>query len=146
MISSKLSLLAMIALFCMIFIDLSQTAPLNKRQKVGEVAFADFTDGAEGRFTWTNIPGNRCRVTGQFNKGLEDPDVNNYELLLVDQDGNVIQDMTPEFKQITINPPGGSAFEKDFPSSLVTVEDVLGLKMVLKHKGNTIDEADIKRA
>ncbi|CAB5356522.1 unnamed protein product [Rhizophagus irregularis] len=94
MISRKLFFFAMVTLFCMIFIELSQTAPLIKRQ-VGKVAFADF----EG--------------------------------------------FTDEFRrEVTINPPGSSPFEVDFPS--MTVEDVVGDNLVLKFKEYKIGEAKIK--
>ncbi|CAB4413874.1 unnamed protein product [Rhizophagus irregularis] len=142
MISRKLFFLAMVALFCMIFIELSQTAPLIKRQD-GNVAFADFEGEVTGRFTWTNIPGEKCRVTGQFNTGLDSADIGDYELFIKDDDGKVIQDLTKEFRnEVTINPPGCSPFEVDFPS--MTVGDVVGDSLVLKHKESKIGEAEIK--
>ncbi|CAB4379664.1 unnamed protein product [Rhizophagus irregularis] len=142
MISRKLFFFAMVTLFCMIFIELSQTAPLIKRQ-VGKVAFADFEGKVTGRFTWTNIPEEKCRVTGQFNTGLDKPDIGDYKLCIEDDDGKVIQDLTDEFRRkVTINPPGSSPFEVDFPS--MTVEDVVGDNLVLKFKEYKIGEAKIK--
>jgi hypothetical protein len=55
MISGKLPLLSMVALFCMVFIGLTQTAPLNKRHDGGSVAYADFETEQghrRGRYTW----------------------------------------------------------------------------------------------
>ncbi|RGB39543.1 hypothetical protein C1646_754383, partial [Rhizophagus diaphanus] len=121
---------------------LSQTAPLIKRQE-GAVAYADFEGEVTGRFTWTNIPEEKCRVTGQFNTGLNSPDIEDYELFIEDDDGKVIQNLTEEFRrEVTINPPDGSAFQVDYPS--MTAGEIVGDNLVLKFKESKIGEAKIK--
>ncbi|EXX62890.1 hypothetical protein GLOIN_2v1842098 [Rhizophagus irregularis DAOM 181602=DAOM 197198] len=90
MISRKLPFLVTVALFCMIFIGLTQTASLNKRQ--GDICFADFADGVDGLYTFTDFGGPfklkkrsiMHRVNGQFTKGFEkDTDINNYEFFIM---------------------------------------------------------------
>ncbi|GES88029.1 hypothetical protein GLOIN_2v147922 [Rhizophagus clarus] len=101
MVSRKLSLLAMIVLFC--------------------------------RFTWTNTAENVRRLIGQFNTGLEDPNVNSYELIIQDDNGNTINDLTREFtSQVTINTSGCLPYEEDFPFNLMTVESVVVNNNVLE--------------
>jgi len=135
-------LLAMIALFCMIFVGSIQSSPLDRRSFAGAVAYADFTDKVTGRFTWTNIPDNKCRMTGQWNTGFDSPNVDEYSYFLEDDKEGVIQELTKEINaQISINPPGTSPFQCDFPFSLMSVQDVEGLCFVVKHKGKTLSKA-----
>ncbi|RIA95111.1 hypothetical protein C1645_758207 [Glomus cerebriforme] len=149
MMSRKSSFLAMIALVCcMILVGVTQSTPLVPLQKrfagTGDVAYCDFTDNVTGRFTWTNIPGGKCRVTGQFNTGLESPDVSDYEFTLEDDSGKTIQDLTEGIrKQIHINVPGCSPYQCDFPFSLSSVKDVVGLCYVVKMKGKVIGKGVI---
>ncbi|GES88793.1 hypothetical protein GLOIN_2v1604363 [Rhizophagus clarus] len=129
------------ALVSLIFVGLTQSTPSIPLEKrfggAGAVAYCDFKDKVTGRFTWTNIPGNKCRVTGQFNTGFDSPDVNEYSFFLEDDKGNKVNDLTNEItSQIHINPPGCSPFQCDFPFSLTSVKDVTGLCFVVKHKVN----------
>jgi hypothetical protein len=141
----KFSTLAIITLISLIFVGLTQSTPFVPLQKrfdgTGQVAYCDFKDKVTGRFTWTNIPGNKCRVTGQFNTGLDSSDVKEYSFFLEDEDGNKVNDLTKEIAaQIHINPPGASPFECDFPFALTSVKEVKGLCFVVKHKGTTLSK------
>ena len=146
MVSRNPYLLAMIALvFCMIFVKVTQSNPLEKRfDGTGLVVYADFTGVVTGRFTWTNIPGNKCRVTGQFNTGLDNPNVSEYTFHLEDGSGSVIQDLTSDIaSQIHINPPGSSPFQCDFPFSLTSVQDVAGLCFVVNYQSHSLGSGGI---
>lgn len=141
-------ILAIFALVSLIFVGLTQSTPLVPLQKrfsgTGAVAYCDFTDKVTGRFTWTNIPGNKCRVTGQFNTGLESPDIQEYSFFLEDDKENKVHDLTKDIaSKVHINPPGASPFECDFPFSLTSVKEVTGLCFVVKHKGKTLSKAVI---
>jgi hypothetical protein len=125
MMSRQSFLLALIALVCMIFVGSTQSSPLDRRSFAGAVAYAEFTGEVTGFFTWTNIPGDKCRVTGQWNTGFESADVDEYSYFLEDDKDKVIQDLTKEINsQISINPPGTSPFQCDFPFSLMSVQEV----------------------
>ncbi|RGB24845.1 hypothetical protein C1646_725208 [Rhizophagus diaphanus] len=141
-------IIVIFALVSLIFVGLTQSTPLVSLEKrfsgTGAVAYCDFGDKVTGRFTWTNIPGNKCRVTGQFNTGLESPDVKEYSFFLEDDKGNKVHDLTKEITaQIHINPPGASPFQCDFPFSLTSVKEVTGLCFVVKHKGTTLSKGII---
>ncbi|PKY39915.1 hypothetical protein RhiirA4_394035 [Rhizophagus irregularis] len=141
-------IIAIFALVSLIFVGLTQSTPLVPLEKrfsgAGAVAYCDFGDKVTGRFTWTNIPGNKCRVMGQFNTGLESPDVKEYSFFLEDDKETKVHDLTEEIaSQIHINPPGASPFQCDFPFSLTSVKDVTGLCFVVKHKGTTLSKGII---
>ncbi|GES97377.1 hypothetical protein GLOIN_2v1604363 [Rhizophagus clarus] len=141
--SRKSLIFAFITLVSLIFVGLTQSTPLVPLQKrfTGDVAYCDFGDKVTGRFTWTNIPGNKCRVTGQFNTGLDSPNVGDYSFFLEDGSGNSVHDLTQEIaSQIHINPPGASPFQCDFPFSLTSVKDVTGLCFVVKRGGTTLSK------
>ncbi|GBC08444.1 hypothetical protein RclHR1_08110004 [Rhizophagus clarus] len=141
MISRKLPFLAiMVALFCVIFIGLTQTAPLNKRQD-DTSALADFNDDLVGRITWTND----VRVLGQFTKGLEkDTNINNYGFFIITKKGKKI-DFTKDIrKKVTIFPSGGtSPYQGDFKS--FTVQEIVGGTFFVTHKGKKFRKALIKQ-
>uniref|UniRef100_A0A1D1XV61 Gamma-aminobutyric acid receptor subunit beta n=1 Tax=Anthurium amnicola TaxID=1678845 RepID=A0A1D1XV61_9ARAE len=146
---SKLSILAFLSFVCLIFVGLTQSTPLNPLEKrfsgAGAVAYCDFKDEVTGRFTWTNIPGNKCRITGQFNTGLTSPDVKDYTFFLEDDKETVVHDLTDDIaKQIHINVPGCSPYQCDFPFSLTSVKDVTGLCFVVKMKGKTLSKGIIE--
>lgn len=143
MISRKLPLLAIIALFCMIFMGLTQSAPLNKRQDDGGGApsIADFDNGVTGRFTWVETES--YRFTGQFTRGFEkDTNIKNYEFFIVTKDGKKIDFIKDFRKNVKIYPAGGtSPFQKDYKG---TVDKLVGGYFIIKHKGKKFSEALIK--
>ncbi|CAB4429710.1 unnamed protein product [Rhizophagus irregularis] len=111
-------IIAIFALVSLIFVGLTQSTPLVPLEKrfsgAGAVAYCDFGDKVTGRFTWTNIPGNKCRVMGQFNTGLESPDVKEYSFFLEDDKETKVHDLTEEIaSQIHINPPGNDSFQRN---------------------------------
>jgi hypothetical protein len=137
MISRNLSLLAMVALFCMIFVGLTQTAPLNKRQAI---AWADFPDDL-GRTTF--VPGS-THVFGQFNRGFKkDTNINNYEFIIVTKEEKNI-DLTNGFRnKVKIYPDGSTApFEINFKVNFVS--NFVGCKFIIKHSGKIFAKALIK--
>ncbi|HEY4383927.1 MAG TPA: hypothetical protein VGN34_05545, partial [Ktedonobacteraceae bacterium] len=93
-----------------------RTAPVNAmRSSYSEaVAYADFTGDTTGRFTFTDLPGDKTRVTGQWNTGFSSADVGDYSFTLENEKGEVINDLTQDIAaQIHINVPGTSPFQKD---------------------------------
>ncbi|CAB4382109.1 unnamed protein product [Rhizophagus irregularis] len=119
MISRKLLLLAMVALFCMIFIGSTQTALLNKRQAV---VYADFANGITGQWTWTSdgfdfvkrADGDFYRFRGLFTR-----------------------------ENVKISSAGGtSPFQKVYEG--FKVSDFVGGTFFVKHKGKKFSEATIK--
>ncbi|RIA84021.1 hypothetical protein C1645_785084, partial [Glomus cerebriforme] len=155
MISRKLSLLSMIVLICMILIGLTQTAPLNKRQsgESGSVAYADFAGGdfkkrsnpVLGRFTFSNTPGKKCRVIGQFNGGLESPNIKDYILQIVKKNGDLVFDLTKTFTngKVSVHMSGTTPYQQDFNLNEVSLETVVDKLMIVKNKGNKLAEAQI---
>ncbi|WP_437105240.1 hypothetical protein [Streptomyces sp. enrichment culture] len=77
---------------------------------IGDVTY---TDMLGGRVTFTQTEDTTVRMTGQFNEGFEDPDAQ--PLLYV---GTL---PPPDKLDMTINPPGTSAFEYDYQD--VTISD-----------------------
>ncbi|MFB6571834.1 hypothetical protein [Streptomyces noursei] len=77
---------------------------------VGDVTY---TDMLGGRVTFTQITDSTVRMTGQFNEGFDDP---NAQALLY------VGDLPPaERLDMTINPPGTSAFQYDYEDT--TIDD-----------------------
>ncbi|CAB4379657.1 unnamed protein product [Rhizophagus irregularis] len=146
MISRKLPFLVTVALFCMIFIGLTQTASLNKRQ--GDICFADFADGIDGLYTFTDFGGPfklkkrsiMHRVNGQFTKGFEkDTDINNYEFFIMTKEGRKV-DFTEDFKEnVKIFPAGGTTpFQKVYKDDDHSVNNLIGGKFVVNHNGKKL--------
>jgi hypothetical protein len=138
MISRNLSLLAMVALFCMIFVGLTQTAPLNKR----DVAYADFGDG--GFFGFLDFTEGSTRVRGQFNRGFEkDTNIDHYEFIIVERGGKNI-DLTKGFRdKVNVRPDGSTApfiiiFEENF------VLDIVGGMFTIRRDEKIIAKTLIK--
>jgi hypothetical protein len=161
MISRRLSFLAMVALFCMVFIELTQTTPLNKRQEdgySGAVAYADFEDGIGGRYTFASNPDDglsargyeadhvSTRYYGLFTRGFnKDRNIKNYEFYIVTKKGRKIN-LTKDFRNtVTIYPAGGTTpFQKDLKGEANSVNEIVYGKFVVKHKGEKVIEAPIK--
>jgi hypothetical protein len=146
MISRKLLLLA---LFCMIFIGSTQTAPLNKR--VLGVAYADFENGTAGRWTWTT-DGSELdkrdnteyyRFSGSFTRGFkEDSNIQNYKFYVITKDGEKIDYTDDICKGSKISPAGGTTpFQKDYKGEALKL--AWGTFFV-EHKRKKISEASIK--
>ncbi|CAB4415781.1 unnamed protein product [Rhizophagus irregularis] len=135
MISRKLLLLATVALFCMIFIGSTQTAPLNKRQTV----FADFANGLTGEVTF--VPGS-YRLIVLFTRGFKDPNIEHYEFFVITKDRKKI-DYTKDFiKNVIISSAGGtSPFQKDYKGK---VSDFVGGTFFVYHNRKKFSEATIK--
>ncbi|MFD8804400.1 hypothetical protein [Streptomyces sp. NPDC059597] len=77
---------------------------------IGDVTY---TDMLGGRVTFTQTTDSTVRMTGQFNDGFDDP---NARCLLY------VGDLPPaDHLDVTINPPGTSAFEHDYED--VTIND-----------------------
>jgi hypothetical protein len=105
----------------------------------GSVAYADFIDTVTGRFTFTTLPGDKTRVTGQFDTGITSPDISAYQFLLQDGDQRTVQDITQHIAaQAHINVPGTNAFQVQYPGTQLT-----GLTFVVTLKGSTIGQAAI---
>jgi hypothetical protein len=150
MISRKLLLLAMVALFCMIFIGSAQTAPLNKR--VFGIAYADFSKNeVVGQWTWYSdgyeldrrANTDYYRLFGSFTRGFKkDSNIQNYELFLITKDGEKV-DYTDDFrKTVKISPAGGtSPLQKDYEGE---ARKFAGGTFFLMHKGKKLSEASIK--
>ncbi|CAB5211702.1 hypothetical protein RhiirA5_418726 [Rhizophagus irregularis] len=141
MISRKLLLLATVALFCMIFIGSTQTAPLNKREAT---AIADFNNGISGESTFIDV--GSYRLTGSFTRGCEkDTNIQNYEFFVITKDRKKI-DYTKDFiKSVKIFPAGGtSPFQKVYEGFHIC--DLVGGTFFVNHKGKKFSEALIKYA
>ncbi|CAB4415769.1 unnamed protein product [Rhizophagus irregularis] len=150
MISRKFLLLATVALFCMIFIGTTQTAPLNKRWF--GVAYADFYNEIAGQWSWTTdgyevdkgADSGFYRFRGSFTRGFKkDSNIQNYEFFAITKDGKKI-DYTKDFrKNVKIFPAGGtSPFQKDYKG--IDAIKLAGGTFFVKHKGKKLSEASIK--
>ncbi|RGB28155.1 hypothetical protein C1646_768165 [Rhizophagus diaphanus] len=149
MISRKLLLLTTVALFCMIFIGSTQTAPLNKRQSV---AFAEFSNGIAGQWSWTSDAnefekrddGDYYRFRGLFTRGFEeDTNIQNYEFFVITKDRKKIDYTQDIIENVKISPAGGtSPFQKVYEG--FKVSDFLDGTFFVKHKGKKFSEASIK--
>ncbi|GBC06434.1 hypothetical protein RclHR1_06830002 [Rhizophagus clarus] len=147
MISRKLSLLAIVTLFCMIFIEITQSVPYS-----GSVAYCDFPDPPEdvpvGRITFANFGSTRdygTRVYGQFNQGFKkDANINNYEFVAETREGKI--NYTKEFrKSIKISSVGGTApFQIDYKGDFTIVNKIVGGKFNIIHKGVKVVSGEIK--
>ncbi|RZU46406.1 hypothetical protein EV284_1084 [Streptomyces sp. BK022] len=83
---------------------------------IGDVTY---TDMLAGRVTFTQTEDKTVRMTGQFNDGFYDP---NARCLLY------VGDLPPADQlDMTINPPGTSAFEYDYED--VTIDDFTGVNI-----------------
>jgi hypothetical protein len=147
MISRKLLLLATVALFCMIFIGSTQSAPLNKR--IPGVAYADFANGDAGQWTWSSNGFDKrsdtehYRLYGSFTRGFDkDTNIQNYQFFVITKDGKKI-DYTNDFrKNIKIFPAGGTTpYQKDYKGE---ARKFAGGTFFVKHKGKKFSEASIK--
>ncbi|CAB4413863.1 unnamed protein product [Rhizophagus irregularis] len=155
MISRKLPFLVTVALFCMIFIGLTQTASLNKRQDdEGIPCYADFADGVDGSYSFYDYEGFsklkkrsiRHRVYGQFTRGFEkDTNIKNYEFFIITKKGRKV-DLTKDFKEnVKIFPAGGTTpFQKDYKDDDHSVHNLIGGKFIIKHKGKKLSSTLIK--
>ncbi|CAB5211700.1 hypothetical protein RhiirA5_422605 [Rhizophagus irregularis] len=149
MISRKLLLLATVALFCMIFIGSTQTAPLNKRQAV---VYVDFEDEITGQWTWTSdgfdfvkrADGDFYRFRGLFTRGFEkDTNIQNYEFFVITKDRQKIDYTQDIIENVKISSAGGtSPFQKVYEG--FKVSDFVGGTFFVKHKGKKFSEATIK--
>ncbi|MER5490758.1 hypothetical protein [Streptomyces sp. NPDC002490] len=83
-------------------------------KEVRPVAVGDvtYTDVLGGRVTFTQTEDSTVRMVGQFNEGFDDPDART--LLYV---GEL---PPPDQLDMTINPPGTSAFEYDYEDVTIT--------------------------
>ncbi|CAG8605071.1 6398_t:CDS:1 [Funneliformis mosseae] len=149
MISRKLSLFVMIALVCMIFVGLTQSAPLSKRDN----AFAKFKKGGKnkvvGLVTFTDI-GDKFRVIGKFNDGFKSKNVDDYELILEDANGGlelILTDIFREQAKGKMKPPGTPRFKVDIDNDQLTVRELIEKAFFnIRFKGRLIGSTKIKQA
>ncbi|RGB39535.1 hypothetical protein C1646_754373 [Rhizophagus diaphanus] len=138
----------------MIFIGLTQSVSLNKRQGY-EICYADFANGVDGSFQFADSEGPfklkkrsiRHRVYGQFTRGFEkDTNIKNYEFFIITKKGRKV-DFTKDFKEnVKIFPSGGTTpFQNDYKNDDHSVNNIIGGKFFVKHKGKKLASSLIKR-
>ncbi|MEV3986230.1 hypothetical protein [Nonomuraea sp. NPDC049758] len=78
---------------------------------IGDITY---TDALGGRVTFTQTEDSTVRMVGQFNEGFDD----------LSQDAKVLLYIgelpPPDYLDLSINPPGTSAFEHDFTDVTIT--------------------------
>uniref|UniRef100_A0A1D1XJ05 Adhesin P1 n=1 Tax=Anthurium amnicola TaxID=1678845 RepID=A0A1D1XJ05_9ARAE len=88
-----------------------------------------------GQITFTKLDSGGTGLNGQFTKGITDSNSDNYSLEI----GDGISDTFTNFN-IQIKTPGTLLFTPAFP---VLFDNFIGLQVIIKHNGQTIDQATI---